>query len=275
MYNVLSLFDGMSCGQLALRRAGIPYNNYYASEIDKFAIKITQKNFPDTIHLGDITNWRSWDIPWASIGLIFAGSPCQGFSFIGKNLSFEDPRSRLFFIAVEILQHVKKYNPNVKFLVENVRMTAVNANVFTSMLDVQPYVVNSKVVSAQLRERWYWFNWDKQDIEWPDDTGPLALDVIGTDELYIRDKDRLIRRTDGKATCLDANYSKGLDNRGQRTFILENDNLRKLDPEECELLQTVPVGYTSGVSNTQRYKMLGNGWTIDVVANLLKHLPRT
>lgn len=274
MLNVLSLFDGMSCGQLALRKAGITYGNYYASEIDKFAIKITQKNFPSTIHLGDVVNWRSWDIPWASIELIFAGSPCQGFSFIGKNLSFEDPRSKLFFVAVEILQHVKKYNPNVKFLVENVRMTAVNANVFTSMLQVQPYVVNSELVSAQLRERWYWFNWSVDNIDWPC-KGPTVLEVLGTDELYVRSHGEMKRRTNGKTTCIDANYHKGMDNHGQRTFVLQDGAYRKLDPEECELLQTVPLGYTAGVSNTQRYKMLGNGWTVDVVANLLKHLPRT
>lgn len=120
--NVLSLFDGMSCGQIALNQLGIKVDEYYASEIDKWAIQVTQKNYPDTIQLGDITKWREWDIDWASIDLVYGGSPCQGFSFAGKQLAFDDPRSRLFFEFVDIVNHIKSLNPDVKFLLENVRM---------------------------------------------------------------------------------------------------------------------------------------------------------
>src|ERR1035437_272209 len=120
--NVLSLFDGMSCGQIALKELGIIPGKYYASEIDKYAIAQTQLNFPNTIQLGSVTEWKDWDIDFKSIDLLCAGSPCQGFSFAGKQLAFDDPRSKLFFVFIEILNHIKKLNPDVKFLLENVDM---------------------------------------------------------------------------------------------------------------------------------------------------------
>ena len=120
--NVLSLFDGLSCGQIALKELGVKVDKYYASEIDKFAIEQTRLNFPNTIHLGDVQNWEEWKLDWSSIDLVIGGSPCQGFSFAGKQLAFDDPRSRLFFVFVGIVNHVKKHNPNMKFLLENVVM---------------------------------------------------------------------------------------------------------------------------------------------------------
>ena len=119
---VLSLFDGMSCGQIALKQLGIIPEKYYASEIDKHAIKQTQLNFPDTIQLGNVTKWKEWDIDWRSIDLILAGSPCQGFSFAGKQLAFDDPRSKLFFVFIDILNHIRSLNLDVLFLLENVNM---------------------------------------------------------------------------------------------------------------------------------------------------------
>ncbi len=145
--NVLSLFDGISCGQEALKRAGIKVENYYASEVDKWAIQITQKNYPNTIQLGDIQNWRDWDLP--KIDLIIGGSPCQGFSFAGKGLNFEDPRSKLFFDYVDILNHYQsKY-----FLLENVKMNQKSQNVISEYLKVEPMFINSSLVSAQSRKR--------------------------------------------------------------------------------------------------------------------------
>lgn len=132
--NVLSLFDGMSCGQIALNRVGIKINNYYASELDKYAIKVTQANYPNTIQLGDVTKWRDWEIDWSSIDLLIGGSPCQGFSFAGKQLAFDDPRSKLFFVYVDILNHIKSVNPNVKFLLENVKMKKEFLDVITESL---------------------------------------------------------------------------------------------------------------------------------------------
>ena len=154
--NVLSLFDGMSCGQIALKRAGISFGKYFASEVDKHAITVTQANHPETVQMGDVTLWRDWDIDWSSIGLIMGGSPCQGFSFAGKGLAFDDPRSKLFFVFVDIVNHVKSVNPNVKFLLENVRMKKEHLSVITGALRVEPIFINSALVSAQNRQRFYW-----------------------------------------------------------------------------------------------------------------------
>ena len=147
--NVLSLFDGMSCGQIALERAGIKVNKYYSSEIDKYAIQVTQKNYPDTIQLGDITKWREWGLP--KIDLILAGSPCQGFSFAGKQLAFDDDRSKLFFEFVRILEH---YNSDY-WLLENVKMKKCNQDIITEYMGVKPIEINSALVSAQNRKRNY------------------------------------------------------------------------------------------------------------------------
>lgn len=143
---VLSLFDGISCGRVALERAGIPVDAYYASEIEASSIAISKKNYPDIIQLGDVTKWREWDIPWDEIDLLIGGSPCQGFSFAGKKLNFEDPRSKLFFEFVDILNHIRKHNPCVRFLLENVVMREDHKKVITDLLGVEPVLVNSSSV---------------------------------------------------------------------------------------------------------------------------------
>lgn len=194
--NVLSLFDGISSGRVALQRAGIPVNKYYASEIDKYAMMITQKNFSDTIQLGDVTKWQDWDIDWGSIDLLIGGSPCQGFSFAGKQLNFNDPRSKLFFYYVDILHHIQKYNPNVKFLVENVKMKKEFQDIFSEMLGVQPVEINSALLSAQNRKRLYWTNWE---FGLPEDKHIMLKDVVHEYSQVDRDK----------SLCLDANYYKG------------------------------------------------------------------
>jgi len=165
---VLSVFDGMSCGRIALSRAGIRVDNYYASELDKHAIKVTQANWPDTIQLGDVTKWREWNIDWASIDLLIGGSPCQGFSFAGKQLAFDDPRSALFFEYVNILNHIKSVNPDVKFLLENVKMKHEYLDIISNYIGVKPVFINSSLVSGQLRSRFYWCNWE---LIQPEDRG--------------------------------------------------------------------------------------------------------
>lgn len=119
---VLSLFDGISCGMLALQRAGIEVDTYYASEIDEYALKISQHHFPEIIQLGNVEEWQNWNIPWGEIDLLLGGSPCQGFSKVGLELNFNDPRSKLVFEFADILDHIKQYNPHVLFLLENVKM---------------------------------------------------------------------------------------------------------------------------------------------------------
>ncbi len=342
---VLSLFDGMSCGQIALNQLGIKVDEYYASEIDKWAIQVTQKNYPDTIQLGDITKWREWDIDWASINLVYGGSPCQGFSFAGKQLAFDDPRSKLFFEFVDIVNHIKSLNPDVKFLLENVRMKKEYLDVISEYMGVQPVMINSALVSAQNRVRFYWTNIG--EIEQPEDRGILLKDIIESGTNIDADKARTI----------DANYFKGgkiggshqsskrnyqitggairgrynedgkteqkleVQHTGRANSIttVQKDSLciqvgeadlkghdsikrvyspegksptlttmggghrepkiaqpeltwRKLTPLECERLQTVPDGYTDNVSNTQRYRMLGNGWTVEVIKHIFSKL---
>jgi len=366
--NVLSLFDGMSCGQIALDQLDIKVDNYYASEIDKWAMQVAKKNYPNTKHLGDVTELKGSDLP--KIDLLMGGSPCQGFSFAGKQLNFDDPRSALFFEFVRLLEETKpKY-----FLLENVRMKKEFQDIISEHLGVKPIMINSALVSAQNRVRLYWTN--IPNIEQPEDKGIVlkdiledfyenpvidqlprgankggitasslkkgktpsltpsswqhnnhlcelkefnpdslchhvatALDVNGHDSLkriyadsgkpptlntcgggnthakvlcgawrgrYIKDgkrqdhkgsvagktEQRLEIRQDGKTNTLTTVQKDNV--------VVVPPTYRKLTPLECERLQTVPDDYTEGVSNTQRYKMLGNGWTVDVIKHIFK-----
>jgi DNA (cytosine-5)-methyltransferase 3A len=201
--NVLSLFDGISCCQQALNKAGIQYDKYYASEIDKHAMKATMCNYPDTIQLGSVTECQTWDIDWKSIGLIVAGSPCQGFSFAGKQLAFDDERSKLFFEFVNILLHIQKFNPDVKYLLENVYMKEEHEKVITNILGVAPIKINSALLSAQSRKRNYWTNLGMQSaglfgypvsiIKQPKDKGILLKHILQLEsevdeKYYLSDK---------------------------------------------------------------------------------------
>lgn len=323
---VLSLFDGIGCGQVALQRAGIRVDQYFASEIDKYAIKVTLKTFPNTVEVGDITKLSYSNdvltseigkIHIGQIGLVMGGSPCQGFSFAGRGLNFSDPRSQLFFEFVRLLREV---NPKY-FLLENVRMKKEFQDVISKELGVEPIMINSALVSAQNWVRLYWTN--IQGITQPEDRHSYLRDIIESGDVN-RDK----------AYCIDANYFKGGNLKsyfekarkqlvieksqqsskrlmvrcvqvgeadlkgndsikrvysingksptlttmggGHREPKISEDNItwRKLTPLECERLQTLPDGYTEGISNTQRYKALGNGWTVDVIAHILSFIPK-
>jgi site-specific DNA-cytosine methylase len=281
---ILSLFDGISAGQVALQRAGIQVDTYYASEIDKHAIKVTQENFPNTIQLGSVTEWKSWDIDWSSIDLIFGGSPCQGFSFAGKQLNFDDDRSKLFFTFVDVVNHVKSANPNAFFMLENVMMKKEYEDVITEFMGVKPIKINSSLVSAQNRKRLYWTN--IPNVIQPEDKGILLKNIL-MDDSTIDDKYKLsdvgfeymnrlrngkprwkyhTNYLEGKAACLTANMYKGV------PYGIIMEKMRRLTVEECEILQTFPINYTSCVSNTQRYKALGNSWTVDVIAHIFKNI---
>lgn len=400
--NVLSLFDGMSCGRLALDRLGVKVNNYYASEIDKFAIQVSNDNWNDVTQIGDVNHVKQWyeDNGKPSIDLMLMGSPCQGFSNASQSkLNFEHPQSKLFFVAVEIMKLVKpKY-----FLLENVKMKKDWQDIITSYMGVEPTLINSSLVSAQNRERLYWTN--LPNLQQPTDKGILLKDIlddepfsetypnymgnkfhgtpriervksieddkhftltasmykgqiptfikkplrVGTlkqntkqvvnsdaliqvgyaDDIKGHDILRRVYSVEGKAptlnTCsggnrepkiLDVNatrerrteegkrlrkehYKKyGKDHtpfRAKETVIKNNGKsntlttsqtndsviqiktdqkfvYRKLTATECERLQTVPTNYSQSVSKTQRFRMLGNGWTIDVIAHILKPL---
>jgi site-specific DNA-cytosine methylase len=293
---VLSLFDGMSCGRIALERAGINVTSYHASELDddphggKYAAEVSKANYPDIIRLGDVTLWREWGIDWKNIDLLIGGSPCQGFSFAGKQLAFDDPRSKLFFVYVDILKHIRALNPNVKFLLENVMMEKSHIKIISDYLEVNPAFINSKIVSAHTRPRLYWANWG---IPLPKDKGLLLKDIqhqqCPSEKYYLSKKilegfNRKIKRRehlksgfdklniinpDKKISCLTARYHKTA---MSDPFVSDQRGVRRLTPVECERAQTVPDNYTNHVSNTQRYKMLGNGWTVDVIVHIFKNI---
>jgi site-specific DNA-cytosine methylase len=304
--NVLSLFDGISAGQVALERAGIKVDKYYASEIDKYAIQVTQKNYPDTVQIGDVTKvsyengileYENVTQDVGKIDLLIGGSPCQGFSFAGKQLNFEDDRSKLFFEYVRLLEETKpKY-----FLLENVKMKKEYQDVITKYLGVEPIEINSALVSAQTRKRLYWTN--IPNIEQPKDKKIMLKDVIEGEgikvdreksfaiiasigrttprEYFYKNQGQMVFVDRDKAYCIDANYYKGANwqqyiSKARRQLVIEfiNNNylVRKLTPIECERLQTLPDNYTEGISNTQRYKCLGNSFTVDVIAHIFKRI---
>ena len=280
---VLSLFDGISCGMVALERAGIPVDAYYASEIDKNAIAISQKNYPNIIRLGDVTKWREWDIPWEEIGLLIGGSPCQGFSFAGKQLNFNDPRSKLFFVYVDILNHIKSVNQDVKFLLENVKMKAEWQDVISGYLGVKPTRINSALVSAEKRDRLYWTNFD---VEMPDDKGVTFDDINQHSNDWLSDTyiDKVSKwkaqqdpianttfiGTKSKLPCLTA---RGYNQSHSGMILISDGNkYRYLTNNEAELAMTLPVNYTAGITDRERARCIGNGWTVNVIAHILKGL---
>lgn len=382
--NVLSLFDGMSCGRIALERLGIQVDNYYASEIDKYAIQIAQKNYPNTKQIGDVLDWQSWDIDWSSIDLVSGGFPCQSWSLAGKQLGDKDERGKMFWVMLDIMKKVMENNPNAYYLMENVKMKKEFEEYITyhteqALPNVNKYLINSALVSAQNRVRYYWTN--IPGVEQPEQRGIVLRDILETNTSseylagenlqknykggnqlnpnyksqantihdvdgksgticagthgyangYVTDKPvqvgeavdvnghdilKRVYSEDGKSPTLNActggnrepkvmvdkrkpnqiNPSKKangvqpymqdrvfhVDGKSHaltrefasRTNVGDEQEVywRKLTPIECERLQTVPNNYTEGVSNTQRYKMLGNGWTVDVIAHILKNM---
>jgi len=284
--NVLSLFDGMSCGQIALNKLGIKYDNYFASEIDKYAIQVTQKNYPKTKQLGSVLDIKADDLP--KIYLMFGGSPCQDLSKAktdGEGLNGD--RSNLFW---EFARLLKELNPKY-FLLENVVMKKEWADIISKELGVEPIEINSNLVSAQNRRRMYWTN--IPNVTQPKDKGIFIKDILLYKPLQLF-KDERIEATkvatknyvkwdisnkgyysqqdrayykDGKMCCVPKSQVKS------KVNVIESDGIyRRLSPIEVERLQTVPDDYTSGVSDTQRYNMLGNGWTADVIVHIFKNM---
>ena len=270
---VLSLFDGMSCGQIALERAGIEYNEYYASEIDKHAIKVAINNYPNTKQIGSVTEVKAINLP--KIELLMGGSPCQGFSTAGKELNFDDERSKLFF---EYVRLKKELNPKY-WLLENVSMKKEFRDIISKFLGCEPVMINSSIITGQNRPRYYWTN---ILFSLPKDKNISVSDVLGIPnaeigqpqpyprnykELGLKRVERIEYRTDGKSNAIITNPQKNL--------LKTDDGYRKLTPVECEKLQTVPFNYTDSVTDTERYRMLGNGWTVDVVAHILSFISQS
>jgi len=360
----VSCFDGLSCGQLALDKAGIKIHKYYASEIDKYPIKVTQANFPNTIQLGDISKVDASSFNGDTIDILMGGSPCQGFSFAGKQLNFDDTRSKLFFEFIRLKDTLKpKY-----FLLENVKMKKESMDIITKYMGVEPVEINSSLFSAQNRKRLYWTNIPFEQEEIRDKRIVMqdiledgyATDVmtnaqgkshcvtaryngavwwnsierkqrtmvlkenptvskdglirVGTADLKGHDSIKRVYAQEGKSPTLTTMQgghrepkvavgrivNRRLDENGTRkddqldipftrqlelrdddksgclttvqkdNVLVSKDMWRKLTPLECERLQTIPDNYTNHVSNSQRYKMIGNGWTVNVIAHILR-----
>lgn len=278
---VLSLFDGMSCGRIALESLQKKVDVYYASEIDVFAIENTQHNFPDTIQLGDIRGWRDWNIDWDGIDLVLAGSPCQGFSSLGRKKGLRDERSSLVFVFFDILNYVMSKNPNVKFLLENVKMDTNIESIITNALGVEPITINSKLVSAQNRMRMYWTNINNGKIPQPVDRGLLLKDVIMTnvDSRYFFTKYTTYRimteypssagHVTRKSRCLTTGCGRNTGHRG--TYLHQDGGIRRLTVRECARLQTIPNEYEFVVPEPEAYKLIGNGWTVEVIKHIISY----
>jgi len=268
-----------------LNKANIPYNNYFASEIDKNAIKVTQHHYPNTVQLGDVTKI---EFIASKIDLLIGGSPCQSFSKSGKMEGF-DGKSGLFFEYLRIKEEVKP----TYWLLENVKMKKEWKDIISGYLGVQPILINSNLFSAQNRPRYYWTNIPISDLVDKgiklediilDDVLPITLTEVRTEEAkrirresMLNGKDfsprrakELVQRKDNKSNCLTATFSTK-----EHLFKNKNeDGYRKMLPIEWERLQTLPDNYTlvDGMTNSQRYKMIGNGWTVDVIAHIFENL---
>ncbi len=367
--NCLSIFDGISCGRIALDRAGVEVDNYFASEIDKYAIQIAAKNYPDTKQLGSVVDFERWSIDWSSIDLVTGGFPCQSWSVAGKQQGDKDERGMLFWVMLDIMKKVLENNPKAHFLIENVKMKKefeeyITLHTRQTLGKVNKILINSSLVSAQNRERYYWTN--IENIEQPKNKELVIADVL---ELEVKNKRQnkiimtkadfkvKVRKNyiDKKELCLFLREYKKISNKiiaetlnipitkvehwfrldnsfsipdaeiwedlkrvlnitdnkfdkaitefeikscsfdmakriyhidgkhptlttltggGKRKTITDGTDMFKLMPIHCERLQTVPDNYTEGVSDSQRYKMIGNGWTISVISHIFSHLPK-
>jgi len=277
--NVLSLFDGMSCGQIALNRCGIVYDKYYASEIDKHAIKVTMANYPNTIQLGDVTKVKGSDL--SKIDLLIGGSPCQDISNLSKfRLGLDGEKSSLFYQYWRMWQETKpKY-----FLLENVAGNKDAIKQITKLMGVRPIKISSNWVSAQNRLRLYWTNIPVNSLP--------TKRIINLSEILEKQVDGKYYQNESWLKWWDANsefqLSKGYSTLNSDkaacltkrmyvswngNFIKDDTGIRRLTPVECEKLQTVPINYTNHVEDKYRYEMLGNGWTVDIIAHILKHIP--
>ena len=289
--NVVSLFNGMNTGRQALENVGIKVNKYYSSEIKPYAIQLTQHHFPDTIQVGDVTKWKEWNIDWKSIDLILSGSPCQDLSAAGKRAGINGIKSSLFFVFVEILEHIKKLNLKVLFLQENVGSASkLDVGIMSRALGVYPVRINSKLLTAQLRDRYYWSNIKTKetmfdivtDIPQPKDRKILLQDILENGVAICKKHCCLTER------YCDAYTFKNFDSekaqlymykrfrlKGLITLIKKNNDMFRICTQiELERLQGFPDGYTSILSKNKAGSLLGDGWTLPIIEHIFSFIKR-
>ncbi len=286
--NVLSLFNGMNTGRQALENVGIKVNNYYSSEIKPYAIELTQHHFPDTIQVGDVTKWREWNIDWKTIDLVLSGSPCQDLSAAGKRAGINGKKSSLFFVFIEILEHIKSLNPKVLFLQENVGSASkLDVGIMSRALGVYPVRINSSLVTAQLRDRYYWSNIRTKetmfdvvtDIPKPKDKGIMFKDII-TNGKVERNKSQCIGERYIANKLKDEAEENGQKYLNKRintvgscpiVYTLEN-KLRTLNKIEMCRLQGFPDDYCDILTTAKAGSLLGDGWTLPIIEHIFSFI---
>lgn len=294
--NVLSLFDGIGCGRIALDRIGIEVENYFASEIEPLSTKVLDFNYPKTKHLGDVTKWKDWDIDFSKIDLLLAGFPCQSWSLAGKQKGLNDERGQLVYSMTGILKHIKSLNPNIIFLFENVKMKPEYLDLLNEEIGVYPLRINSKLLSTGLRDRYYWTN--IKGVKQPKDLGLKLTDILEsgkTDrekslcitkryEGFSGSQSYLRRRYFGKSMgqaifegCEPINQREMWKLNDRKEYPENQGEIRSLTTLECERIQTLPEGYVGNVlGDSMKAKgIIGNGWTVDVIAHIFKNIPQS
>lgn len=281
---VLSLFNGMNTGRQALENVGIKVDKYYSSEIKPYAIELTQHHFPDTIQVGDVTKWKQWDIDWKSIDLVLSGSPCQDLSAAGKRAGINGSRSSLFFTFVEILEHIKYLNPNVLFLQENVGSASkLDVGIMSRELGVYPVRINSSLVTAQLRDRYYWSNIrTKQDglfgdlitdIPQPKDRGIMFKDIL-ISGLVDTDKHTCLNTKSGEESKNQEYLKHRNETTGMITLIQENEKVRTVNKVEMCRLQGFPDDYCDILTTKKAGSLLGDGWTLPIIEHIFSYIKK-
>ena len=291
--NVLSLFNGMSTGHTALDNVGIKVDKYYSSEIKPAAIKLTQHHYPDTIQVGDVTKWKEWDIEWAKIDLVLSGSPCQDLSIASKNrVGLEGSRSSLFWVFVDIFNHIKEVNPNVLFLQENVGSAPrKDVGIMSRALGVYPVRINSSLVTAQLRDRYYWTNIRTTkdglfgdivvDIPQPKDRNILFEDII-TNGFTYREKCQCVgeryignKQKDETTSKAQKYLKKRISNVGSCPVVnLYNDTLRTLNKVEMCRLQGFKDNWCDILTTREAGSLLGDGWTLPIIEHIFSYIEK-
>ena len=273
--NVLSLFDGMSCGQIALERAGIKVDKYFASEIKEDGISVTMENYPNTIQLGDVTKLKYSGNH--KIDIVIAGSPCQNFSnaqWNGQRNGLDGIKSGLFYEFVRLLKEVREINPDVLFFLENVKMKKEYQDTISEILGVEPININSKLVSAQMRNRYYWTN--IEGVCKPKDRGILLSDIL-TEGFTNKRKAYCLLESESRPQKTNWKRFRRWRKKGFVNIVFNRKDMnlfhnRVLNQTELERLQTVPDGYTSTLTRNQAAGLLGDGWTVDVIAHIFKNI---
>ena len=286
--NVVSLFNGMNTGRQALENVGIKVNKYYSSEIKPYAIELTQHHFPDTIQVGDVTKWKEWDIDWSSIDLILSGSPCQDLSAAGNRNGINGKKSSLFFVFIEILEHIKSLNSKVLFLQENVGSASkLDVGIMSRALGVYPVRINSELVVAASRDRYYWSNIKTKetmfdivtDIPYPKNKNIIFQSIL-IDGFTDRKKARAVLESEERQlTCKNKLY-KRYKEFGMTNLIFDNpkfipnENVRILNKIELCRLQGFPDNYCDILSRNKAASLLGDGWTLPIIEHIFSFIKK-